>query len=62
MLKTKQVFSSWSLKSFAEEYYNMEDKIIGSQFEPVRVKQTCPSYSDGRDQDGAVTQHGILST
>ena len=47
----KQKFPRQSLESFSREYYNMENKILGFQFEPVCAKQTCPNYSVGSDQD-----------
>ena len=30
---------------------NMEDKILGLQFEPLSTKLTRPSYNDGSNQD-----------
>ena len=33
------------LGKFSREYYNMENKIFGFQFEPVRAKQSRPNYS-----------------
>ena len=41
LLNTKQVFSGRNLKTSTE---NVEDKIIGFQFEPVSAKPTHPSY------------------
>ena len=38
----------------------MENKILSIQFEPPCAKQTCPSYSDGMDQDEAETQNDSL--
>ena len=40
-----------SSESFFREYYNMEDKILGFQFEPLSVKP----YSNGSNQDEAET-------
>ena len=40
----------------------MENKIFGFQFEPVCVKQTCPNYSIGSDQNEAEIQYDRLST
>ena len=40
----------------------MENKIFGSQFEPVFTKQSHPSCSDGSDQDEVETQHDRLSS
>ena len=47
----KQEFPCQSLESFSGEYYNMENKILDFQFEPVCAKQTCPNDSVGSDQD-----------
>ena len=41
---------------------NMEDKILGFQFEPVSTKWTRPSYNDGSDQDEPETHHNRLSS
>ena len=54
---TRQEFPCQSLKSFSGEYYNMENKILDIQFEPVCVKQTHPNYSVGSDQDEAEIQY-----
>ena len=43
-------------KSFSREYYSMENKIFGFQFEPVCVKKSRPNYSVGSDQDEAEIQ------
>ena len=48
---TKQEFPCQSLESFSVEYYNMENKILNFQFEPVCTKQTSPNYSVGSNQD-----------
>ena len=45
------------LKSFSGEYYNMENKILDFQFEPMCTKQTCPNYSVGSDQDETEIQY-----
>ena len=60
--KTKHEFSCQGLESFSREYYNMENKILGFQFEPVCAKQTRPNYSVGSDQDEAEIQYDRLST
>ena len=57
----KLKFTCQSLESFSREYYNMENKILGFQFEPVCVKQTCPNYSVGSNQHEAEIQYGRLS-
>ena len=62
MRKKKQEFLYQSLESFSREYYNMENKIYGFQSEPVCLKQTCPNYSVGIDQDEAEIQYDRLST
>ena len=49
-------------KVFSREYYNMENKIFGFQFEPMCVKQTCSNYGVGSDHDEAETQYDRLST
>ena len=43
----KQECPGQKLKSFSREYYNMENKILGFQSEPVSTEQTnsCPNYS-----------------
>ena len=51
-----------SLKSFSGEYYNIENKILDFQLEPVCAKQTCPNYSVGNDQDEAQIQYDPWST
>ena len=38
MRNANQEFSCQSLESFSREYHNMENKIFGFKFEPVRVK------------------------
>ena len=53
----KQEFSCQSLESLCGECYDMENKILDFQFEPVRAKQTHPNYSVGSDQDEAEIQH-----
>ena len=40
----------------------MENKILGFQFEPMRIKQTCPNFSVGSDQGEAKIQYDRLST
>ena len=47
----KQEFPCQSLESFSVEYYNMENKILNFQFEPVCTKQNSPNYSVGSNQD-----------
>ena len=47
----KQEFPCQSLEGFSGVYYNMENKILDFQFEPVYAKQTRPNYSVGSDQD-----------
>ena len=42
---------------FLWEYYNMENKILDFQFEPVCAKQTHPNYTVGSDQDEAETKY-----
>ena len=56
MRNAKQEFLYQSLESFSREYYNMENKIFGFQFEPVCVKKSRPNYSVGSDQDEAEIQ------
>ena len=51
MGNAKQEFPCQSLESFSGEYYNMENKILYFQFEPVCANQTRPNYSVGREQD-----------
>ena len=58
----KQKFPCQSLKSFSGEYYNIENKILDFQFEPVCAKQTHPNYSVGSDQDEAEIQYDQWST
>ena len=41
---------------------NMKDKILGFQTGPVSTKRIRPSYSDGKNQDEAGTQHDRLSS
>ena len=50
------------LKSFSGEYYNMENKILDFQFEPMCTKQTHPNYSVGSDQDETEIQYDRWST
>ena len=57
MRNAKQEFLYQSLESFSREYYNMENKIFGFQFEPMCIKQTHPNYSVGSDQDEAEIQY-----
>ena len=61
MRNAKQEFPYQSSESFSREYYNMENKIFGFQFEPMCVKQTRPNYSVGSDQDEAEIQYDRLS-
>ena len=49
------------MESFSTEYSNMENEIFGFQFEPMCVKQTCPNYSVGSNQDEADIQCDRLS-
>ena len=58
----KQEFPGQSLESFSGEYYNMENKILDFQFEPVCGKQTRQNYSVGSDQDEAEIQYDRWST
>ena len=53
----KQEFTSQSFESFSGEYYNMENKILHFQFEPVCTKQTRPNYSVGSYQHEAEIQY-----
>ena len=53
----KQEFPCQNLESFSEEYYNMENKILDFQFEPVSTNQTRPNYSVGSEQDEAEIQY-----
>ena len=53
----KQEFPCQSLESFSGQYYNMENKILNFQFEPVCAKQTHPNYSAGSDHDEAKIQY-----
>ena len=51
-----QYFPEYQSQYFHAEIWkisleNMEDKILGFQFEPVSTKSTQPSYNDGSDQD-----------
>ena len=57
LLNTKLLIPRWSLENFSGKYYNMKDKILGFQSEPMFIKRTHPSYSDGNDPDKAGTQH-----
>ena len=41
------------MESFSGVYYNMENKILDFQFEPVYAKQTRENYSVESDQDEA---------
>ena len=58
----KQEFPCQSLESFPGEYYNMKNKTLDFQFEPVSTKQTRPNYSVGSDQDEAKIQYDRWST
>ena len=54
--KTPKTFCWSQSKYFDTEIWeisleNMEDKILGFQFEPVSAKPTHPSYNNGSDQD-----------
>ena len=40
----------------------MRNKILGFQFESMDIKQTCPNYSVGSDQEEAEIQYDRLST
>ena len=53
----KQEFPCQSLESFSGVYYNMENKILDFQFEPVYAKQTRENYSVESDQDEAEIQY-----
>ena len=55
----KQEFPGQSLESFSREYYNMKNKTLGFQFEPVWAKQARPNYSVGNPLR---IQHDRLST
>ena len=57
MWNAKQEFLYQSLESFC----SMENKIFGFQFEPMCLKQTCPNYSVGSDQDEVEIQYDRLS-
>ena len=50
------------MESFSREYDNMENKIFGFQFECMYIKQTCPNYNVGSDQDEAEIQYDRLIT
>ena len=58
----KQEFSCKSLESFSGKYYNMENKILDCQFEPVCTKQTHPNYSVGSNRDEGKIQYDWWST
>ena len=58
----KQEFPCQSLESFSGESYNMENKILNFQFEPVCAKQTCPNYSVGSNQNEGEIQYDRWST
>ena len=45
------------MESFSGVYYNMENKILDFQFEPVYAKQTRENYSVESDQDEAEIQY-----
>ena len=62
MPNAKQEFPCQSLESFFGEYRNMENKILGFQFEPVCTKQTRPNYSVRSDQDEVEIQYDRWST
>ena len=53
----KQKFPCQSLESFSGEYYNMENKILSFQFEPVCANQTHPNYSVGSEQHEVEIQY-----
>ena len=63
---TPQIFCWPQSKYFHDRVWkvflgNMEDKILGFQFEPVSAKWTCPVYNDWSNQDETETQNGRLS-
>ena len=60
--KAKQVSPCQSLASSSIEYCDMENKILGFQFEPVCTKITCLNYSVGSHQDETEIQYDRLST
>ena len=62
MWNAEQESPCQSFESFSREYYNMESKIFGFQFEPVCIKQTRPNYSVGSDKDEGEIQYDRLST
>ena len=53
----KQEFPSKSFESSSGEYYNMKNKTLKFQFEPVCAKQTRPNYSVRSYQDEAGIQY-----
>ena len=57
MRNATQEFPCQSLESLSREYYNMENKILDFQFEPVDTKQTRPNYGVGSEQDEAEIQY-----
>ena len=55
-MQTLKTFCWTQSKYFHAEIWkiyveNMEDKILGLQFEPLSTKPTRPSYNDGSNQD-----------
>ena len=62
MWNAKQEFPCQCLESFFREYYSMENKTLGFQFEPVCAKQTRPGYGVGNDQDEAEIHYDRSST
>ena len=62
MWKAKQEFLCQYLESFSGDYYNMENKILDFQFEPVCATQTHPNYSVGSNQNEAEIQYDRWGT
>ena len=61
-MEHKATIAMPNLESFSGEYYNMKNKILDFQFEPVGAKQTRPNYSVGSDQDKAKIQYERWNT
>ena len=58
----KQEFPCQSLESLSGEYYNMGNKILDFQFEPVCANQIRPNCSVGSEQDEAEIQYDQWGT
>ena len=61
-INPKNFLCNTKQESFSGEYYNMENKILDFQFEPVCTKKTHPNDSVGSNQDEAEIQYDRWST